>query len=460
MWKPNLEKYNGPKYISIANALCDDIRSGKLKPGDKLPPQRELSYELNINFGTVTKAYALASKRGLVRGEIGRGTFVRKKPPSSKTPWPNEDKMPGRIDMRSDFPCILTDDPVFTETFKQLGIHPNLSQLFQYQPGASIPDHLEIASYWLNRLGIEASADQILITNGALHGGFLSLMALAKPGDQVLTDTMTSPAIRSIAAMLNLRLKPVAMDERGMIPDDLEEKLKQNDCKALYLIPNFHNPTASIMPLERRLSIAEIAERFGIYLVEDDVFGSLIEKRIKPISSLIPERSFYITSFSKGIAPGLRVGYLVPPEQCHHRALTGLRVTTWMASPIMVEMVSRWVKDGNASRLISLQTSKIAQRVTIVRERLKDFSIQSHPFCPHMWLRLPASVRESEAVILLSQRGIDTTPGEVFSVGSGYVPGGLRLCLGQIENLDALKYACKIILKTLLETPSHLYTEI
>jgi DNA-binding transcriptional MocR family regulator len=107
-------------------------------------------------------------------------------------------------------------------------------------------------------------------------------MALAKPGDQVLTDTMTSPAIRSIAAMLNLRLKPVAMDERGMIPDDLEEKLKQNDCKAVYLIPNFHNPTASIMPLERRMAIAEIAERFGLYLVEDDVFGSLIETRIKP----------------------------------------------------------------------------------------------------------------------------------------------------------------------------------
>lgn len=214
------------------------------------------------------------------------------------------------------------------------------------------------------------------------------------------------------------------------------------------------------MPIERRIAIAEIAERFGLYLVEDDVFGSLMEKRIKPISSLITERSFYITSFSKGIAPGLRVGYLVPPEQCHHRALTGLRVTSWMASPIMVEMVSQWVKDGNANRLISLQTSKIARRVSIVREILKDFSIKSHPFCPHIWLKLPASVRESKAVILLSQRGVDITPGEVFSVGSGYMPGGLRLCLGQIDNLDALEYACKIIRKTLIEIPSLLFTDI
>ncbi len=452
MWKPDLSNYTGPKYIALADALCDDIRNSRLKPGEKLPPQRELAYGLNINLGTVTKAYVLAAERGLVRGEIGRGTFVRKDPPSSKTPWPKETILPGRIDLRSDFPCSLADDPIFRETFTELGKSPELGRLLQYQPGSARPDHLETARFWLSRAGVNTITENVVITNGALHGGFLSLMVLTKPGDLLLTDTLTSPAVRSIAAMLHLRLKPVAMDEDGMIPGDLEETLKQNRCRALYMIPNFHNPTTSVMPLERRVAIAEIAEKYHLYILEDDVFGSLMENQISPVSSMVPNLSFYITSFSKGIAPGLRVGYVVPPERFHQRVLTGLRVTSWMASPMMVEMVSGWIKDGNAHRLVSLQAGKIAQRVAIFKNHLNDSNVRSNPHCPHVWLKLPSSVRESEAVMVLSQKGIDVTPGEYFSVGSGMMPSGLRLCLGQIEVFSELEYVCRMIHKYFSES--------
>ncbi len=460
MWKPKLINYSGPKYIAIADALCNDIRNNRLKPGEKLPPQRELSYELGINFGTVTKAYALVSERGLIRGEIGRGTFVRKDPPLSQTPWPKENIMPGRVDMRSDFPCSLAEDPIFRETFHKLGNHPYLDLLLQYQPGSSMPDHLEIAATWLSDLGMNVTTEQIIITNGALHGGFLSLLALTKPGDLLLSDVITSPAIRSIAAMLHLRLKPVAMDEHGMIPDDLEEQVKQNHCKALYLIPNFHNPTTVVLPLARREAIAEIAGRSGFYIIEDDVFGSLINKRANPVSSLIPHQSFYVTSFSKGIAPGLRVGYATVPERFYQRFLTGLKITSWMASPLMVEIISGWIKDGNAHRLVALQARKIAQRESIVRKFLKSFDVRSHPHCPHVWLSLPSSIRESEAVMGLSRRGIDVTPGEYFSVKTGFMPGCLRLCFGQIEDLNVLEKICRSIVRMLSEPPSMFGTDV
>lgn len=453
MWQPDVKAYRGPKYMAIAEALRDDIENGRLKPGERLPPQRELADLLKVNFGTVTKAYALASERGLIRGETGRGTFVRKDAPSSRTPWPTEIQVPGRVDMRSDFPCSLADDPAFKQAFEGLGRHPALGRLLQYQPGSSVPDHLEAAAVWLRGLGLDAPRQRIVITNGALHGGFLSLMAIASPGDTIFTESLTSPAIRSIAAMLHLVLKPLAMDENGLVPDDLAEKLGQSPCKAVYITPNFHNPTTAVMPLARRQAIARLAQRYGLTIIEDDVFGALVPDPIPPVASLAPERSFYLTSFSKGIAPGLRIGYAVAPEPFCQRLLTGLRVTSWMASPLLAEVVSQWIIDGTAKRLTRRQADKISRRTSIARRHLKGLSIASRPHCPHLWLKLPPAVRESEAMMALGQEGIDVTPGEYFAVGSGFTPGGLRLCLGQADDLTVLENACRLISRIFSPAP-------
>jgi DNA-binding transcriptional MocR family regulator len=453
MWTPNLEAYQGPRYLAIAEALSADIRSGRLKPGEKLPPQRELSHSLKVNFGTVTKAYALAAERGLIRGETGRGTFVRKNAPASKTPWPDEIRLPGRVDLRSDFPCSLADDPVFQSAFEGLGRHPDLGRLLQYQAGSSVPAHLEAAVVWLRRMGLDAPRERVVVTNGALHGGFLSLMAIASPGDIILAESMTSPAIRSIAAMLHLVLKPVALDENGLVPEDLEEKLAQHRCKALYITPGFQNPTTSVMPPARRQALARLAERSGLYIIEDDVFGALVPDGIPPVTAMVPELSFYLTSFSKGIAPGLRVGYAVAPERFGQMMLAGLRVTAWMASPLLAEVVSNWIYDGTAERLSRLQADRIAARESIARRNLQGLALRSRAHCPHMWLKLPLSMRESEAVMALGQRGIDVTPGEYFAVGSGFSPGGLRLCLGQVEDLAVLEDTCRLISRILSQPP-------
>jgi DNA-binding transcriptional MocR family regulator len=445
MWKPDLKAYPGPKYAAICEALCADIRSGRLRPGERLPPQRELADALKVNFGTVTKAYALASERGLIRGETGRGTFVRQDAPASRTPWPQERPAPGRLDMRSDFPCSLSEDPAFRKAFERLGRHPDFDRLLQYQPGSALPAHQEAAAVWLRRMGLEAPAQRIAITCGALHGGFLALMAIAAPGDTIFTEAMTSPAIRSIAAMRHLALKPVAVDEDGLVPADLEEKLGRSPCKALYLTPNFQNPTTALMPLERRRTLARLARQHDLYIIEDDVFGCLLPDPALPISALVPERAFYLTSFSKGIAPGLRIGYAVAPEPFYQRLLTGLRVTTWMASPLLVEVVSGWIHDGTAERLVRLQAGKIAAREAVARRCLAGLTLNSRPHCPHLWLTLPPSMRESEAVMALGQAGIDVTPGEYFAVGSGVAPGKLRLCLGQAEDLSLLEERCRSI---------------
>ena len=457
MWIPDLTQFTGPKYLAIADALSLDIVQGRLAPGDRLPPQRELSYALGVNFGTVTRAYALAADRGLVRGEIGRGTFVRKDPPSSLTPWPDESRTPDRIDMRSDFPCSLSDDPAFRQGFQNLPRHPDFSSLLQYQPGSARPDHQEAAAAWTGLLGVPSAPDGIFITNGALHSGFLSLLAVTRPGDTIYTESLTSPAIRSIAAMLHLTIKPVATDGQGLIPEDLEEKQKNSPARALYLVPDFQNPTTAVLPEHRRDAIAGIVENSGLYLVEDDVFGGLArgigKDRIPgapmPVSGRIPERAFYITSFSKGIAPGLRIGYLVPPKGFREKILTGLRITSWMASPPMAELVSGWIRDDNAARLFKRQAEKLSRLTRIAGAALKDLQPGIHDHCPHVWLRLPGPGRETLVTDALAKTGIDVTPGEYFSVSKGLAPNGIRLCLGQIDDPTRLYRACRIISRVL-----------
>jgi DNA-binding transcriptional MocR family regulator len=168
---------------------------------------------------------------------------------------------------------------------------------------------------------------------------------------------------------------------------------------------------------------------------------------------MVPELSFYLTSFSKGIAPGLRVGYAVAPERFGQMMLAGLRVTAWMASPLLAEVVSNWIYDGTAERLSRLQADRIAARESIARRNLQGLALRSRAHCPHMWLKLPLSMRESEAVMALGQRGIDVTPGEYFAVGSGFSPGGLRLCLGQVEDLAVLEDTCRLISRILSQPP-------
>ncbi len=115
----------------------------------------------------------------------------------------------------------------------------------------------------------------------------------------------------------------------------------------------------------------------------------------------------------------------------------------------MAELVAGWIRDGNAARLFKRQAAELAWLTSIARATLKDFQLGIHDHCPHVWLKLPGAVRETEAVKALSKSGIDVTPGEYFSVSKGIAPNGLRLCLGQIDDPARLYRVCRIISKVL-----------
>ena len=350
-WVPELSKYAGSIYIKILSALQDDIKSGKLKAGMKLPPQRLLAYTLDVNLGTVHKAYALAVKQGIIAGEVGRGSYI-KAPSTSSGIWPNENPYSRLIDFSDNFPCLIKDEKILINGFAALETTPFLPGLFQYQQNSARQEHKETACIWLKRLGMEATPDRVLLTNGALHAGFISLMCLTRPGDLILTEALTSQAIKSAAAQMKLRIKGIPMDKDGILPEALEALLQKEKTAAVYLVPNSQNPTTAVIPVQRRKKIAGILLKHGVPLIEDDVFGALLDEAPPPISSFMPELAFYATSVSKVLAPALRIGYLVTPKKYAPAALSALRTTSWMTSPIMAELASRWIVDGTAEKLL------------------------------------------------------------------------------------------------------------
>jgi DNA-binding transcriptional MocR family regulator len=185
-----------------------------------------------------------------------------------------------------------------------------------------------------------------------------------------------------------------------------------------------------VMPPQRRQAIAEIVRRHDAFLLEDDAYGYLLSPSLPPVSQLIPERSFYIVSFAKCLAPGLRIAAMIAPEAFRDRSINALRATGWMAVPVMAEVVARLIYNGGLARQAKLKRDKAALRDAIVRRILKAW-LPAASAAPgfHIWLPLPAGRTLTALIAQAAQAGITLAPpGALRRMESESL--GVRLCLG------------------------------
>lgn len=448
MWKPDLEQRVGPRYLAIALALADDVSGGRLQPGARLPTHRELASVLKVTVGTVSRAYAEAHRRGLVLGEVGRGTFVRGSIVDELRVGIGGREEPTLIDLSLNFPVSDTEDNALGATLAALAGRHGLSGLLDYQPHAGTARHRAAGAAWLGRAGLEARPEQILVCSGAQHAMAVLFSTLAKPGDTVLTESLTYPGMKTLASLLHLRLQGLEMDDHGIRPEALEAACRDGRARMLYCVPTIQNPTATVMPEPRRREIATIAERHGLLVVEDDTYGLLPADRPPPLSCFAPETSFYIASLAKSLAPGLRIGYLLAPGRLLERVVPGIRSTTWMAAPLMAEIATIWIDDGTADRLLKRKRLEAAERQKLAARVLGRPAGGSHPESYHLWLRLPEPWRGDGFVARARQRGVAVTPAEAFVVGGG-APDGVRVCLGAVRARSHLEKGLRILAEIL-----------
>ncbi|MBI3452192.1 MAG: PLP-dependent aminotransferase family protein [Rhodospirillales bacterium] len=450
-WLPEIQTRVGPRYLAIADTLAADVAAGRLPPGARLPTHRDLAWKLGVTVGTVTRAYAEAERRGLIAGEVGRGTFIRERGGDVlPTLSPPTD---GFVDLTRNFPPEGPHNKTIAETLAAIAAAKNISSLLAYTSNVGLPAHREAGAAWVRKAGLDARPSEIAVTNGAQHGSMVAMATLTRPGDVVLTEQLTFYGVKSIATLLSLQLHGVAIDEYGLVPDALDAACRQTQARVLYCIPTIHNPTAAVMPAARREEIAAICQRHAVTIVEDDIYGFLPDHSLPPLSSFAPERSIYVTGLSKCVAPGLRVGYLRATESMVARLSTTLRATVWMAVPLMAEVAARMIEAGSAEKMALWQREEAKARQSLARRALGNADIDTHPASFHIWLKLPEPWRREEFVAEARRRGVGIAPAEAFAIGRGPLPHAVRIGLSAARDRAQLEHALNILVDILRGTP-------
>ena len=449
IWSPSLQEGRGPRYLAIVDALAHDLSSGLLSPGGRLPTHRELAERLGVTVGTVSRAYAEAARRGLVSGEVGRGTFARGADAASGESGDGE----GLVDLGQNHPPDPPAQPQRAALLAALGsvvTQRDAGRLLDYPAAGGNAADREAGASWIGRAGVEASAGDVLVCTGSQHGLTVVLATLLEPGDLLLTEALTYAGVKAVAGLLHLRLRGLAIDAQGLRPDALEDACREGGAKALYLIPTHHNPTTAVMPETRRREIVAVARAHGLAVVEDDVHGLLPEERPRPIAALAPERSYYLTSTSKTLAPGLRIAYVAAPPAMVPRLAASLRATTWAVAPLTAAVASAWIRDGTADALLAARRQEARERQSIARARLAGADLQTQPEAYYLWLRLPDPWRGDAFAAEARARGVLVTPAEAFAVGREAAPHAVRLCLGAARTRAALGRGLDVVAGLLL----------
>jgi len=455
---PGLERvFRGdqPVYLALTDVLADAIAEGHLSQGARLPTHRELAKRLGVTTATVTRAYLEAERRGLVRGEVGRGTFVRAGDRAAGRFDFGRESRPGVIDLALNLPPLgasREEEALMAEGLGALAARRDIMRLMHYQPTHVLAEHRVAGRSWLARCGVSAEPAQIVLTAGSQHALFVALAALSKPGDEILTESLTYPGLMSAAALLHLRLRGVALDKEGVVPEALGAAAA-GGARVVYLVPTLHNPTTATMSMRRRQQVAQVVAQHGLTLIEDDIHALLLPKarRPRPLASLVPERTIYVANTAKLLAPALRVSYLAVPSALVEVIVAAVQASIWMTPPLGAELATHWIESGVADRLVALRQREAAARQRIAAEKLRRFAYRAHPAGYHGWLTLPEPWRSDAFVAQLADRGVAVTAGEAFVVGRAAAPHAVRLCLGGAVDRRQLNDALDIVRTTLAE---------
>ncbi|SCZ11975.1 PLP-dependent aminotransferase family protein [Microvirga guangxiensis] len=453
-WRPKLTKRKGiTKHKLLTERIIADIDADILPPHARMPTHRELARQLGVSVQTVSLSYQEAERRGYLRGEVGRGTFVRSRV-TEKADRFMLDRDPGATVDLSIIRAIYTEahEDASRTVMRRLAQSDNSAFMRPCRPIAGLERHRAAAQLWLKGLGVEAATDRILITNGAAHGLFLAVAAIVQPGETVLTERLTDHGIIGLANVLGFTLRGLSTDSEGILPEAFEEACAAGGVTALVLIPSLGNPTSHVMGAERRRVIAAIARRYGIYVVEDEVYKPLLETPLPSFTDLLPDLGFFVTSFTKSVLTGLRVGYLVVPPQYSIRVASIMRVTSWSATNLPAEIASLWIEDGTALNLVDLQRREVRARQALVSETLGEHIAGTHSLSLCAWLKVPPRWTEEGLVRMLAQKNIAVTPSDPFMAGAGGA-GGIRICLGGRLSHATLGRSLRTISETFDQLP-------
>ncbi|WP_028225596.1 aminotransferase-like domain-containing protein [Paraburkholderia ferrariae] len=488
-WLPTLPRSNAPKYRAIAQAYAQAIRGGQMLPGEKLPAHRLLAKKLRVTTGTVSRAYAELERCGMVVARVGDGTYVAEPDADGASLGLGLAGEPGRlaaprpeavtaaagngtaanvagvmlasrpIDLGQNVPIPTDEARLLSATLRDLAADERLSgELLLYQPEGGRRSHREAGARWLARMGAPGPAERVLVTQGAQHGLACVLRAVLRPGDTIFAEALSYPGIVALARQLRLNLVGIEIDDEGIVPAALERACQLLAPRALFCVPTLHNPTTATLSEARRVAIADIAVRHNLVVIEDLVPAALLDAPPVPVAARLPEQGIVISSLSKAVAPGLRIGYVQAPQDWVGKILAVIRSDCWMTAPLSAEIAARWIAGGEIDRLIAQQRTSIDARQAVAAEVLGGVAYRSDPASPHLWLPLAEPWRAAEFATALRHAGVLVKTADSFVIGRGSAPHAVRLSLSGARSDEALREGLEHLARTLRNGPEGLYS--
>ncbi|ENZ7820824.1 TPA: PLP-dependent aminotransferase family protein [Klebsiella pneumoniae] len=427
------------RYKAVVDRYAQAIRSGQLPAGTRLPTHRTLAAGERLSLATATRVYRELEEMGLVSGETGRGTFVRD---LSLPPGHGVDQQvvaADVVDLNFNYPSLPDQGDALREALRLLAMAGDIDSHLRYQPHAGRLAERDIIARHLTCQHFAPDAENVLIVNGAQHGLAVTVMGLLRPGDVVAVDALTYSGFKVLAALYHLELAAIPCRPEGPDLQALQTLCQQRRVRAVYTMPTLHNPLGWVLNTGQRQALADLARQHDLLIIEDAAYARLVSHPPPPVVSYAPERTVYVTGFSKNIATGLRVGVVISPPRYRPEIERAIRATTWNTPTLISSLICAWIEDGTVARFETQKRQDARQRQQVAREVLCGLPVVSHPDSYFVWLPLGEESRADRLANALMERRISVSTAEPFCV-SATIPQALRIALGSVP-FDSLRPA-------------------
>ncbi len=452
-WCPDLSKTRESKYIVLVQSLRAAVRTGSLTRGTRLPPVRDLAWDLGITPGTVARAYKMAAEEGLVETGVGRGTFVS----GGLVSQPADDPLltlpqPGHLDFRAVRVPDVGQEAQIRRVMQDLS--RNNAHGYVDYPNSQTDHGARVAvGNWIgpDRAG-RIAAEDVVLGLGAQNMVMMALQTILHGVTPViLTESLAYPGVRHAARLLRAQLIGVEMDDHGLRPDRLEEVLRRHGGQVLLTSPELHSPTTGHTPAARKAEIAALARQFELQIIEDDCH-CLTRSETPAYRALCPERAWFVSSLSKTVSAALRFGYAVAPMGQGAQARQVAQSSFYGMPQPMVDMATALFRSGAAEDTRIKVEAEVARKVRMAVNMLGGWDVAWREDAPFLWLKMPQGWRGSTFARACEGKGIRIKPADEFALPDGQAPNAVRVSLNPYIP-DADYEAALRTMSTLLDVP-------
>lgn len=458
IWAPDLDGKSGPKYQRVADTIRTAVDEGVLQCGTKLPPVRELAYQLKITPGTVARAYTLLTDEGLLQAEVGRGTFVAEKQSRvmddvwSRQLHLQEAKDPHHVSLFSPRMVDVGQVSAIRSAMERVSQSDPLLFLSYPTRDAYLPVREAVVDWLKGQPLGPLSEAEIVLTHGGQNGILTVLQTLLKdPQPVILVEDLSYAGFRRAAELLRAKVVGVAMDEYGIVPASLELAIRKTGAQVLCTSPEVHNPTGLFTPLARRQEIVAVARRHGVQILEDDCYR-MGEARAPSYRALAPDMTWHVLSISKTLTPALRVGFALAPEGRSQELRRAAEYSFFGLAQPLAEITRILLSDPRTKELIVSVRQEMAKYVRVAVNALGGFELVWNDQVPFLWLKLPAGWRAAAFTRAAEAEGVQIRSADEFALRDGRAPNAVRIGVNGHVSLKRFEEAMQR-LRSLLDNP-------